>query len=114
MNTNHWRNSSHGSKNAALPMIASTLFFETAELTNVPDISDTHLLKDIFESLGSKVTFQNNIFTVDNTHLSLSNIRQDLFKKARATYYLIPPLLAQFGEVNLTYPGGCRIGKRPI
>lgn len=103
-----------GSKNAALPMIASTLFFETAELKNVPDISDTHLMKDILESLGSKVTFEKNTFTVDNSQLSLSNIRQDLFKKARATYYLIPPLLARFGEVNLTYPGGCSIGKRPI
>jgi len=95
-------------------MIASTLFFETAELTNVPDISDTHLMKDILESLGAKVTFEKNTFTVDNSQLSLSNIRQDLFKKARATYYLIPPLLARFGEVNLTYPGGCSIGKRPI
>lgn len=103
-----------GSKNAALPMIASTLFFETAELNNVPDISDTHLMKDILESLGSKVTFEKNTFIVDNSQLSLSNIRQDLFKKARATYYLIPPLLARFGEVNLTYPGGCSIGKRPI
>lgn len=95
-------------------MIASTLFFETAELTNVPDISDVHLMKEILESLGSKVTFEKNTFTADNTKLSLSNIRQDLFKKARATYYLIPPLLARFGEVSLTYPGGCSIGKRPI
>ena len=103
-----------GSKNAALPMIASTLFFETAELTNVPDISDVHLMKDILESLGSQVTYSDHTFSVDNTNISLANIREDLFKKARATYYLIPPLLARFGEVNLTYPGGCSIGKRPI
>ena len=95
-------------------MIASTLFFETAELKNVPDISDVHLLREILESLGSKVSFEKNTFTVDNRSLSLSGLRQDLFKKARATYYLIPPLLAQFGEVSLTYPGGCSIGKRPI
>lgn len=60
-----------GSKNAALPMIASTLFFETAELTNVPDISDVHLMKEIMESLGSKVTFQKNTFSVDNSSISL-------------------------------------------
>jgi UDP-N-acetylglucosamine 1-carboxyvinyltransferase len=41
-------------------------------------------------------------------------MKQELFKKARATYYLIPPLLARFGEVSITYPGGCSIGKRPI
>jgi len=95
-------------------MIASTLFFETAELTNVPDISDVHLMKDILESLGSQVTYSDHTFSVDNTNISLANIREDLFKKARATYYLIPPILARFGEVNLTYPGGCSIGKRPI
>jgi UDP-N-acetylglucosamine 1-carboxyvinyltransferase len=71
-------------------MIASTLFFETAELTNVPDISDIHLMKEILESLGSQVTYENHIFSVDNRNLSLANIRQDLFKKARATYYFIP------------------------
>jgi UDP-N-acetylglucosamine 1-carboxyvinyltransferase len=103
-----------GSKNAALPLIASTLLFETAELTNVPDISDVHLMKDILESLGSKVSFEKNTFTIDNAGLNLTNLRQELFKKARATYYLIPPLLSRFGEVSLTYPGGCSIGKRPI
>lgn len=103
-----------GSKNAALPLIASTLLFETAELTNVPDISDVHLMKDILESLGSKVSFEKNTFTIDNSALNLTNLRQELFKKARATYYLIPPLLSRFGEVSLTYPGGCSIGKRPI
>ena len=103
-----------GSKNAALPLIASTLFFETAQLTNVPDISDVHLMKEILESLGAIVSFEKNTFTVDNKHLSLSNLKQDLFKKARATYYLIPPLLSRFEKVSLAYPGGCSIGKRPI
>ena len=103
-----------GSKNATLPMIAATLFFETAELTNVPDISDVHLMCEIMESLGSKVSFGRNILTVDNTHLSLANLRQELFKKARATYYFIPPILARFGEISLTYPGGDKIWKRPI
>lgn len=103
-----------GSKNAALPMIASTLFFETAELTNVPDISDVHLMKEILESLGSKISFEKNTFSVDNRSVSLANLKEHLFKKARATYYLIPPLLSRFSEVSLTYPGGCSIGKRPI
>lgn len=80
----------------------------------MPDISDVHLLKDILESLGAVVTFEKNTFTVDNKNLSLTNLRHELFKKARATYYLIPPLLSRFGEVSLTYPGGCSIGKRPI
>ena len=95
-------------------MIASTLLFKHAKLTHVPDISDVHLMGEILTSLGAKITFENNTFTVDNTHLSLENLRTELFKKARATYYLIPPLLAKFGEVTLTYPGGCSIGKRPI
>lgn len=109
-----WEIRVSGSKNAALPLIASSLLFETAELTNVPDISDVHLMKEILESLGSVVTFEKNILTIDNKNISLANLKQELFKKARATYYLIPPLLARFGEVSLTYPGGCNLGKRPI
>lgn len=109
-----WEIQVSGSKNAALPLIASTLLFETAELTNVPDISDVHLMKEILESLGAIITFEKNTFTIDNRHLVLGNLKQELFKKARATYYLIPPLLSRFGEVSLTYPGGCSIGKRPI
>lgn len=109
-----WEITVSGSKNAALPLIASTLLFDTAELTNVPDISDVHLMKEILESLGAIVTFEKNTFTIDNSHINLENLKQDLFKKARATYYLIPPLLSRFGEVSLTYPGGCSIGKRPI
>lgn len=109
-----WEITVSGSKNAALPLIASTLLFDTAELTNVPDISDVHLMKEILESLGAIVTFDKNTFTIDNSHINLENLKQDLFKKARATYYLIPPLLSRFGQVSLTYPGGCSIGKRPI
>ncbi len=97
-----------------MPIIASTLFFETAELTNVPDISDVHLLKEILESLGSKVIFENNVFRVDNTHISLDGMKKELFKKARATYYFIPPLLEKFSDISTTYPGGCNLGKRPI
>lgn len=95
-------------------MIASTLFFETAELSNVPDISDVHLMKEILESLGSKVIFEKNVFSVENGNLNIKNLKKELFKKARATYYFIPPLLARFEEVSLTYPGWCSIGKRPI
>ncbi len=94
-----------GSKNAALPLIASTLFFDHAHLTNVPDISDVHLLFDIMKTLGSSLVYENHTLTVDNTHLSLQHLDTHLFKKARATYYLIPPLLSRFGEVSLMYPG---------
>lgn len=109
-----WEITVSGSKNAALPLIASTLLFQHAQLTNVPDISDVHLLCSILKGLGSEITYADHIFTIDNTHISLENLDQDLFKKARATYYLIPPLLARFGKVSLKYPGGCSIGKRPI
>lgn len=103
-----------GSKNATLPLIGSSLLFETAEIKNVPDISDVHLMIELIESLGSKVTFSDNVFRVDNSHIQLQNLKIDLFKKARATYYLIPALLHRFGEIKMTYPGGCSIGKRKI
>lgn len=103
-----------GSKNAALPIVAASLLFKKATLRNVPDIADIRALLEIIESLGSKVTFANNILTLDNSTLSLAGIKTDRVGKLRASILLLAPLLYRVGSVSMPYPGGCNIGKRPV
>lgn len=103
-----------GSKNAALPLIACGLFFETFTLHNVPRIGDVFTFLAILESLGVSVQFEGNTLTLDTRHISLAGLNRDLIKKIRVGIILFPPLLYRFGELNIPYPGGCYIGKRPI
>lgn len=103
-----------GSKNAALPIIAAALLVKHVRLTNVPDIADIHLFLEIVKSMGSKVTFEDNVLEMDNSNLSVENLAKNEFKHARATYYFLPVFLHLFGEADIPYPGGCNLGKRPV
>ncbi len=103
-----------GSKNAALPMIAAALLFRNATLRNVPDIGDVRTFLQIVESLGVAVSFENGVLKTDTSAMSDSGMRQDLVKKIRASILLVPAMLERFGSVEIPYPGGCNIGKRPI
>lgn len=104
-----------GSKNAALPIIGATLLSkEISTLTNVPDISDVHTLCNILEFLGVKTEFKNGTLTIDPSKLENKEIPHDLVSKMRGSIILLAPLLAHFGEVRLSFPGGCVLGKRPI
>lgn len=103
-----------GSKNAALPLIACWLFFKKYTLHNVPNIGDVQTFLKIIESLGVKVNFENNTLNLDTTEMSLANLDRTLIKKIRVGIFLFPALLKRFGELEIPYPGGCNIGKRPI
>ncbi len=104
-----------GSKNATLPIICATLLTsEQCVLSNVPEISDVYNLKKILETLGSKIIFENHVFTIDNSGVNSFEPDADLVKKLRGSILLIGPLLARFKKVRLPVPGGDLIGKRPI
>lgn len=103
-----------GSKNAALPLIACGLFFKNFTLHNVPRIGDVFTFLEIISSLGVKVDFQKNTLKLDTTNMSLSDLNRDLVKKIRVGIFLFPALLKRFWELEIPYPGGCNIGKRPI
>lgn len=104
-----------GSKNATLPIICATLLTDQkCVLTNVPEISDVYALKAILEDLGSKVTFENHTFTVDNSGVNSYQPKEELVKKLRGSILLLGPLLARFKKVVMPIPGGDLIGKRPI
>jgi UDP-N-acetylglucosamine 1-carboxyvinyltransferase len=103
-----------GSKNAALPLIACGLFFDKFTLHNVPRIGDVMTFLDIIRSLNVVVVFEWNTLTLDTTHIRMDNLDTDLVRKIRVGIFLFPALLKRFGSLEIPYPGGCNIGKRPI
>lgn len=60
------------------------------------------------------VTFEKNTLTLDTTNMDASAMNMDLVKKIRASILLMPSMLARFGKVEVPFPGGCNIGKRPV
>jgi UDP-N-acetylglucosamine 1-carboxyvinyltransferase len=105
----------NGSKNAVLPIMAATLLSkETSILHNVPDISDVRKMIEIFESLGAKISFENNTLTISPENISFQQLEDRLVCHMRSSLLLAGPLLARFNEVEMGYPGGCVLGKRPV
>lgn len=104
-----------GSKNAALPMMAAAVITgEKTVLENCPDISDIRVTADILRTLGCSVSFENNTLTVDSSGEVTNYIPMHLTCKLRSSFLLCGALLARCKNVSLAYPGGCRIGCRPV
>lgn len=104
-----------GSKNAALPLIAATVLTKgVSVLQNVPRLQDILIMLEILEFLGIKSTFEGNTVRIDTTGLTNKPIPANLVCKLRGSIVLLGPLLARFGVVEMSYPGGCVLGKRPI
>jgi len=104
-----------GAKNGALKIIAASLLSkETCVIKNAPNIEDLNRLIEILEDIGAKVEFKNSTITIDPSGVNSSKPAPELMEKLRSSIMIAGPLLARFGEVTLTHPGGCIIGKRPI
>lgn len=105
-----------GCKNAATPIIASTLLTEeSCRIKNLPLVEDIFRMLDIIQELGGKVDWVDKKEVEINTkHVDPQKINKDLVKKLRSSVLLLGPLLARFGEISLPDPGGCLIGTRSI
>ena len=104
-----------GSKNAALPLLAGTVLVDgVTVLENVPRIRDTVAMAGILEFLGAKVDFTGNTVRVDASGVQSKTIPHDLVSRLRGSIVLLGPLLSRFGVVEMDYPGGCVLGKRPV
>ena len=104
-----------GSKNAALPLIAAALLCgEQTMLTNCPQIHDVEVMLSLVEELGGSVLVEGHQVMIDSHTFDKTVICQDAVKELRASVLLMGACLAKFGEVTISYPGGCSIGKRPI
>lgn len=105
-----------GAKNAAVAIIPATLLVKgKCHLENVPDISDIRAYFEILKSLGSKIEFiSKNEVIIDNENVNTAIASYELTSKFRASYYLIGALIGRFDDVQISLPGGCNLGARPI
>ncbi len=104
-----------GAKNAALPILASTLLGTgTCTLTNVPDVRDVLTMSKVLTHLGAVLETQGDRFTVSLAAITSVEAPYELVKTMRASVLVLSPLLARWGEAVVALPGGCAIGARPI
>ena len=106
-----------GSKNAALPILASTILFDkTVTIENLPRVRDIDTMLNLLKSLGSKIQFFNNKKTVKITKNKKQKIyaSYSLVKTMRAGILVLGPIIAKYHKAITSLPGGCLIGARPV
>ena len=104
-----------GAKNAALPIIAACLLTGGwHRLNRVPRLRDIHTIRRIMEKLGTVFRDQDNVLEVNSDNLFLHKAPYELVKTMRASILLLGPLLARYGRAEISLPGGCAIGARPV
>ena len=105
-----------GAKNAAVGILPATILAaDVCVIENLPDISDVAVSLKILSVLGAKVRMLNkNTYEIDTTHLTGTNVPDDLSRQMRASYYFLGALLSRFGKAEVAMPGGCNLGPRPI
>ena len=112
-----------GAKNTALPIIcASLLTDEPVTVRNIPFLADITSLNNLLLQLGTEIKIEEEFLNGHNTHKITYHTPKptsliapyDYVRKMRASYYVLGPLLAKYGHVELSLPGGCAIGARPM
>ncbi|MEC9436731.1 MAG: UDP-N-acetylglucosamine 1-carboxyvinyltransferase [Candidatus Neomarinimicrobiota bacterium] len=104
-----------GAKNAVLPIMASSLLADgLTEIKNVPNLRDTRTFVDLLDILGAECNFNSPSLSIDASNITSLEAPYDLVKTMRASFYVMGPLLARFGEAKVSLPGGCAWGPRPV
>ena len=104
-----------GAKNAALPVIAATILSDQPlTLTNLPDVVDIRTLLKLLDMLGGKVAHEGTVAQIDNGTMNSTKAVYEIVSQMRASILVLGPLLTRFGECEVSLPGGCAIGQRPI
>ncbi|MCO6412641.1 MAG: UDP-N-acetylglucosamine 1-carboxyvinyltransferase [Thiogranum sp.] len=105
-----------GAKNAALPVLASTLLCpEPVTISNVPHLRDITTTLELMGRFGTHIELADNMALVtDNSAITELKAPYELVRTMRASILVLGPLLARFGEAEVSLPGGCAIGSRPV
>jgi len=105
-----------GAKNAALPILAATLLTdETVTISNVPHLHDITTTMGLLGRMGSELTIDERMnIEVNNYNLRDYFAPYELVKTMRASILVLGPLLAHYGRADVSLPGGCAIGSRPV
>ncbi len=104
-----------GAKNSALPILAATLLTdEESVIENVPSLRDVHSMVKLLKALGAKVTYDKQSIRIKPSR-SLKHVAPyKIVSTMRASFCVLGPLLARLGKAEVSLPGGCVIGPRPI
>jgi UDP-N-acetylglucosamine 1-carboxyvinyltransferase len=105
-----------GAKNSVLPVLAASILADGPLLVqNVPHLKDVTTMVELLGRLGAKVSLEeSNNIRIDPTSINCPRAPYDLVKTMRAAVVVLGPLLAKFGEAEVSLPGGCAIGSRPV
>ena len=110
-----------GSKNAALPILAAVLLADSpVTLHNVPHLNDITTMNKLLASMGVQIAGTDNqgvcghSFVLDSNNITDFTAPYDLVKTMRASILVLGPMLARYGIANVSFPGGCAIGSRPV
>lgn len=105
-----------GAKNAALPILAGTLLAtEPVVISNIPHLKDVTTMLSLLQVIGVQVTVDDQLTVeVDARNVTRREAPYDLVKTMRASILVLGPLVARFGEADVSLPGGCAIGARPV
>jgi UDP-N-acetylglucosamine 1-carboxyvinyltransferase len=104
-----------GAKNASLPILACSLLTEdNLILSNVPSVTDITTMRHLLENHG--VTWQEDVagVSLNAGHINNFTAPYDIVRKMRASFWVLAPLLARFGEAKVSLPGGCALGARQV
>ncbi|MDQ5947897.1 MAG: UDP-N-acetylglucosamine 1-carboxyvinyltransferase [Pseudomonadota bacterium] len=104
-----------GAKNAALPIVcASLLTADQLVLKNVPQLKDIYTLENLLGGMGVKIDFTDDVMKFDASNVTSLVAPYELVKTMRASVLVLGPLVARFGYAEVSLPGGCAIGARPV
>lgn len=105
-----------GAKNSVLPIIAASLLGEKGQsvIVDAPPLDDVMTINKVLESLGAKVTYRDEVITVNAENLTSCEAPYEWVSKMRASFLVMGPLLTRMGHTRISLPGGCAIGTRPI
>ncbi len=104
-----------GAKNSALPLITSTILAKNlVNISNIPNVVDIRTLLKLLKNLGSEFEFDNNLLKIDSSKIHDTTANYEIIKTMRASILVLGPLLARFRKCEVSLPGGCAIGERPV
>ena len=105
-----------GAKNAALPILISTLLTDKKTvIRNIPHLKDITTVMELLGTLGARLAVGDNFsIEIDSSDVHNFSAPYDLVKTMRASILVLGPLLSRYGRANVSFPGGCAIGARPI
>ena len=105
-----------GAKNAALPLLALTLLSkDDVQISNLPDVADVKTLSKLLEHLGARLqNLDSHTLRINCADIIHTKALYDIVRKMRASILVLGALLARFRKCQVSLPGGCAIGARPV